>query len=46
MTDLALSECSDIDLLPPEYRDAVRKKRQVSVLQETEAPVQRGARRI
>jgi AAA+ superfamily predicted ATPase len=46
MTDLALAECSDIDLLPPEYRDAVRKKRQVSVLQETEAPVQRGARRI
>jgi AAA+ superfamily predicted ATPase len=46
MTDLALSECSDIDLLPPEYRDVARKKRQTPAMQEAEVPVQRGARRI
>lgn len=45
MTALALSECSDIDLLPPMYRDAVRKKRQI-VPEETETPIQRGARRL
>jgi intein/homing endonuclease len=46
MTALALAECSDIDLLPPEYREAVRKKRQTESLQEAEVPLQRGARRI